>query len=124
MSFFGPATAVFLGLLAAKWFVELWLERLNRCEVLAHADTVPEGFKGIVDEATYAKSVQYTLAKSKFYRFEISYHSIVLLIVVLSGLLPWGLSLFSKGLGGSAWAMAAYLFACGVVMAMPGLPLD
>jgi STE24 endopeptidase len=124
MKFFGPATAVFLVLLAAKWVVELWLAGLNRREVLAHADSIPEAFRGVVDEATYAKSVQYTLAKSCFYRFEISYHSAVLLIVVLSGLLPWGLRLFSKGLGGSAWAMAAYLFACGVVLALPGLPLD
>ena len=57
--------AVVLLLILARWAAQFWLGRLNRRHVLAHAGAVPEAFKGVVDEATYAKSVQYTLAKGR-----------------------------------------------------------
>src|SRR5436190_1239837 len=58
--------SVVLVLMLARWGVELWLRGLNRRHVLAHANAVPDAFKGSIDDATYARSVQYTLAKSKF----------------------------------------------------------
>lgn len=54
------------GLILAKGLAELWLSHLNRKYALAHADAVPDAFKESIDAATYAKSVQYTLAKSRF----------------------------------------------------------
>ena len=49
-------------LILAKWAAQLWLEWLNSRYVRARAGAVPEAFQGVVDEPTYAKSVQYTLA--------------------------------------------------------------
>jgi len=111
-------------LLVAKWAVQIWLDRLNKRNVLAHASAVPEAFKNSIDDATYAKSVQYTLAKSRFGRVEMTYDLIVLATVLFSGLLPWGFRLFTSWLGVSAWAMAAFLFAIGFLLSLPGLPFE
>jgi STE24 endopeptidase len=111
-------------LVLAKWAAQLWLERLNTRHVLAHAGAVPEAFKGVVDEATYAKSVQYTLAKGRLDQIQMTYSSAVLLVVLFSGVLPWGFRGCTQGVGGSAWAMAAFLFGTGVVLSLPGLPLE
>jgi STE24 endopeptidase len=102
-------SAVVLLLLVAKWAAQLWLEQLNRRHVLAHAGAVPEAFKGVVDEATYAKSVQYTLAKARLDQVELTYNSAVLLVVLFSAVLPWGFHGFTQWLGGSAWARAALM---------------
>src|SRR6266566_6875402 len=124
MSVLSPVGLLVLGLILAKWTAQVWLERLNLRHVLAHAGRVPEAFKEIVDEATYAKSVQYTAAKSRLYQLETTYDCAILLGVLYSGVLPWGLGLFTHWLGGSAWASAAFLFAIGVALSVPGLPLD
>ncbi len=115
---------VVLLLVAAKWGAQLWLERLNSRHVLAHAGAVPEAFKGVVDEASYAKSVQYTLAKGRLDQVSVTYHSAVLLLVLFSAVLPWGFRGCTQWLGGSAWAMAAFLLVTAVALSLPGLPLD
>ena len=124
MSFSSLATWVVLALVVAKWAAQIWLERLNLRHVQAHAGAVPEALKGMVDEATYKKSVEYTLAKGRLEQIELTYHTAVLLIVLFSGILPWGFKLFSHWLGESAWAMAAFLFVTGVALSLPDLPLD
>jgi len=124
MSVVNPVGLLVLGLILAKWTAQVWLERLNLRHVLAHAGRVPEAFKEIVDEATYAKSVQYTAAKSRLNQLETTYNCAILLGVLYSGVLSWGLGLFTHWLGGSAWASAAFLFAIGLALSVPGLPLD
>ena len=124
MSVVNPVGLLVLGLILAKWTAQVWLERLNLRHVLALAGRVPEAFKEIVDEATYAKSVQYTAAKSRLYQLETTYNCAILLGVLYSGVLPWGLGLLTHWLGGSARASAAFLFATGLALSVPGLPLD
>jgi STE24 endopeptidase len=77
-----------------------------------------------MDEATYAKSVQYTLARSGFSRFEDTYDVVVLLVVLFSGVLPWAFDFSHAQFGSSAWAMAGFLFAVGFVLTLPGLPVN
>ncbi len=115
---------VIVSLIIVKWAAQLWLERLNRRHLLAHADAVPAAFKDIMDDATYAKSIQYTLAKSRLSRFEDTYDTAILLLVLFSGVLPWVFDFFHAYLGHSAWTMAAFLFAVGTVLALPGLPVN
>src|SRR5439155_7601809 len=74
----GLVALLVLVLMLAKWAAQLWLEHLNRRHVLAHANAVPDAFKNIMDEAAYAKSVQYTLAKSRLHQIETTYHLAVL----------------------------------------------
>ena len=116
--------AIVTALILARLAAELWLSRLNRRHVLQHADTVPEAFRGIIDEATYKKSVDYTLAKARFGSLEETYGTAVLLIVLFSGILPLAFRFFQAHLGTSAWATAACLFTVGFAMSLPGLPFD
>lgn len=111
-------------LILARCAAQLGLERINARYVRAHASAVPEAFRGVVDEAAYARSVQYTLAHGRLEQVQTAYHTVVLLVVLFSGLLPWGYSLSARWLGSSAWGLAAFLFGTGVTLALPGLPLD
>src|SRR5215208_98479 len=95
------AATVVLLLILAKWAVQLWLVRLNQRHVLQHADRVPEAFESIIDSATYGKTVQYTLAKSRLHQFEITWSGIILLLVLFSGILPRGYEWFVERLGSS-----------------------
>src|SRR5947209_4841200 len=115
---------IVLGLFLAKWAMEFGLNRLNQRHVLSHADAIPEAFKGAVDHASYAKSVQYTLAKTRFSQFEDSWHVLVLLGVLCSGVLPWAFHSIAAWLGESVWAMAAFLFVVGFTLMVMDLPLD
>jgi len=113
-----------LVLIVAKWAMESWLRRLNRRYVLAHASAVPEAFKDTIDPATYAKSVQYTLAKSQLSQVEDSYAAVLLLAVLFSGVLPWTFYTLTGWLGHSAWVLAGCLFVIGVALGTAELPLD
>ena len=124
MSLASIVAVVVLLLVIARWGVQLWLEQLNQSHVLAHAGAVPEAFKGVMDEATYAKSVRYTLAKSRLDQIAGTWGSVVLVAVLFSGLLPWGFHGFDQRLGSSAWAMAAFLLVTSVALSLPSLPLD
>ena len=123
MDFANPILWIATGLVFARLTTELWLSHLNRRHVLAHADEVPSAFKEIVDAATYAKSVKYTLAKGRFGQIADAYNALVLLGILFSGVLPWAFHFFTGHLGTSAWA-AAILFAVGLAMSLPGLPFD
>jgi STE24 endopeptidase len=112
------------GLIAAKWIVQLWLERLNRKNVLAHAGEVPDAFQPSIDQETYNKSIQYTLAKSRLTQIELTFDSLLLLVVLYSGILPWIFDLFAQTLGTPAWAMAAFLFTVGIGLSLTSLPFE
>ena len=113
-----------LVLLVLKCAAQLWLERLNRHHVLANASAVPAALKGVMDDATYSRSVQYTLAGGRLQQLETLWNSVVLAAVLFSGLLPWGFGLFTHWFGGSTGALAAFLLATGVALSLPDLPLS
>src|SRR5207249_3136520 len=87
-----------LALILAKWGMELWLAWLNQRHVLANAGAVPAACKETVDANTYARSVDYTLAKIRLGRIETSYNTALLVLLLLSGLLPWGFNSFTHWL--------------------------
>ena len=116
--------ALVLVAILAKWAAQLWLDLLNQRHVLARADAVPEAFKNVVDEATYARSIQYTLARSRLSRFDDTYQTLILLAALFSGALPWMFGLMQTRFGHSAWSLAAFLFAAGLALTLPGLPVD
>ena len=116
--------AIVISLIVAKWLAEFWLARLNRSHVLQHAGAVPEAFRNTVDSGTYAKSVQYTLAKAGLNQWEMLWSLVVLLATLFSGVLPLAFELFVDRFGQSAWAMAAFLFLVGLVLNFTGLPFD
>ena len=111
-------------LIMFRWGAEAWLAWLNRRHVRAHAGAVPAAFRDTVDDATYAKSVDYTLAKSRFGQFEEGWSTFVLLAFLFSGALALSLGWFHAHVGMSAWADAGWLFAVGVALSLPALPFD
>jgi len=109
-------------LVLARAASELWLSRLNKSHVRAHANEVPPAFRGIIDEATYRRSVDYTLAKSRFGDTANVFDSVVLIAVLFSGVLPWAFGRLSANFGTSVWAMAAFLVVTAIAFGILGLP--
>jgi len=119
VTWFGIFTAALVGL---KCLSQLCLEWLNVRHLKEHARTVPEWIRGFVDENTYAKSVDYTLAKGRLHQVELVYDAVILLGVLFSGLLPWALDKITHRFGTSQWAMGGFLFSVGILLAIPELP--
>jgi STE24 endopeptidase len=114
--------AVFL--IVARAAAEFWLTRLNRAYVVRHAGAVPEAFREIIEPAAYAKSVEYTLAKSRLHQWELLWSTAVLAAALFSGVLPRAFQFFAERFGTSVWSMAAYLFAVGLALGLTGLPFE
>ena len=112
-----------VGLVAAKFVAQIWLEHLNRREVLAHRGHVPEAFRDTIEPESYRKASDYTLAKAALSRFELIYGTSILLVVLLSGVLPWSYESYLARVGEGAWAMAGYLILVGIALAIPEQPL-
>ena len=117
-----PFAIIALVLILARAITEVWLSRLNQRHVHAHASEVPTAFQGIIDEATYRRSVDYTLAKSRFGDIANLFDAVLLIAVLFSGVLPWAFGSFTASFGASIWAMAGLLFVVGVALSILGLP--
>jgi STE24 endopeptidase len=111
-----------LVLILARATTELWLSRLNQRHVRAHASEVPQAFRQIIDEATYGRSVDYTLAKSRFSDITNMFDVALLIAVLFSGVLPWAFGKFITVFGTSVWAMAGFLFVTGLALSIVALP--
>ncbi len=111
-------------LIFARAIAQLWLEFLNQRHVRAHAGAVPDAFKEVVPPETYAKSVEYTLAKSDFHCLELTWGTLVLAVVLFSGVLPWFYDVFRNSLGNSIWVGAAFVVAVSILLTLPDLPFD
>jgi len=112
-------------LLFLRLIAELVLASLNRAEVRRHAGTPPPAVAAIMDDATYAKSVAYTLEKSRFGVLTGIFDTLVLALVVFGGVLPF---LFSHivGWGGpdSIWTRVLFILAAVMLLGLPSLPFE
>ncbi len=122
MAFMPPFAIIALVLILARVVAELWLSRLNQRYVLSHGNEVPPAFRGIIDEATYRRSVDYTVAKSRFGDTTGVFDAVVLIAAVFSGVLPWAFGRFSASFGTSIWATGGFLFFVGIALGLLGLP--
>lgn len=114
----------FVFLLLLKLLTGLGLDWLNLRHVRAQRSAVPEAFQDFIDAETYRKSIDYTVAKTRFGMLNEWYDAAILAVVLLSGLLPALYSGLSSVLGYSVWGQALVLFAVGVILGLPGLPFD
>ncbi len=117
-----PVLLIALALILLAWGFGMFLDVLNQRHVEAHRNERPDALLGVMDEETYAKSVRYTLAKSRFGMIEDTWGMLVLLAVLASGLLPWALREWAARLGTSAVSLAGYLFAVGAGLSLASLP--
>ena len=118
-----PFAVIALALILSRAVAELWLSRLNERHVRAHTNEVPAAFRGMIDEATYRRSVDYTLAKSRFGDVVIVFDTVLLIAILFSGVLPWAFAKFTATFGTSVRAIGGFLFAVGVVLTISSLPL-
>lgn len=115
---------LFILLLTLKLAAELILGALNRRSVVAHAGQMPDTFKGVMDEETYHKSTAYSLAKNGFGAVVNTYEAVVLLLILLSGVLPWAFRSLQSICGDSLWAQALTLFVIGIALSVPSMPFE
>lgn len=111
-----------LVLILARATGELWLSGLNRRHVCARATEIPPAFRGMTDEATYCRSVAYTLAKNRLGNVITVFDAVLLIGILFSGVLPWTFGQFAAALGTSVFAMAGFLFAVGIALSIVSLP--
>ncbi len=116
-----PLTVI--GLMIARLAAQLGLEGLNCAEVRRRAGALPPALTGVMDEVTFAKAAEYTLAKSRFGALEMVYEAAMLAAVVFSGLLPVLWAKFDGLAPGAAWSGALFLVATMILLGLPGLPL-
>lgn len=117
-----PLTVVVLLLL--RLAAQLALEACNRAETRLHAGVLPGAFAGVMDDATFARAADYTLAKSRFASIEQVYDAAVMAVVLFGGVLPLLWARFDALAPGAAWSGALFLASVGVLLSLPDLPLD
>src|SRR5262245_62412458 len=76
----------------------------------------------MIDNMTYRRSVDYTLAKSRFGDVVTVFDTVLLIAILFSGVLPWAFGKFTAAFGASFWAMAGFLFGTGVALSIISLP--
>jgi STE24 endopeptidase len=104
---------------------ELILSALNRAEVRRHAGAPPPAAAAIMDEATYAKSVAYTLEKSRFGAVTEVFDTLVLMLVIFGGVLPLLYAhVAAWGAPGATWDDALFILIAGMLLSIPGLPFE
>ncbi len=112
-------------LVVLKLLAELGLAALNRAEVRRHAARAPAGVAAIMDEATYRKATDYTLAKNRLGVIEGIFDTGVLLAVLFGGVLPWVFGQVTAWGGPDAtWTGALAILLAGGLLSLPGLPFD
>ena len=119
-----PLAWTALAAILARAVAQYALENLNRRHVQAHAAEIPESFRGTMDDGTYRKSVDYTLAKGRLAVVEVVWGTLVLGAVLFSGVLPWFWNGWSELAGPGIWAQAGGLFVAGTLLAVPSIPLE
>ena len=115
---------IFIILLVLNSIKALVLDILNAKNIRANKASFPEAYRGVMDDETYAKSVDYSLEKSRFSIITSVYGAIVLAVVVLCGFLPWLWYALEGFWGNSLWAQAGYLMAVTIILSIPDLPFD
>lgn len=116
--------AVVLVMLGIKYVAVTWLDLLNIKNVRAHSCAVPSAFSAFMDEATYKKSISYTIDKTKFGIFENTCNTIFLALLLALWLIPalfdCGIDIFGASVGGQALT----LILMAVILSVPDLPFE
>ncbi len=114
----------FVFLLLLKLVTGIVLDWINLRHARSLSGEVPEGFRDFIDLPTYRKSIEYTVAKTRFGVINEIYDAAVLALVLLFGVLPWLYASLSAVLGYGIWGQALVLFVVGLLLGLPGLPFD
>ncbi len=115
--------AIFTAVLVlVRGVVEWFLDQLNLKHVQAHEGKFPEGWRSVMDESSFERSLEYTSAKGKYSQWFGLYGTIVLLAVLFGGVLPKMENLWTTRLGESLWMQSGFLCAVVTILAVVDLP--
>ena len=89
----------FLALFFLRSGVQVFLHRLNISFLRQRGDRIPEVFQEVVDQEKFKKISAYTIESSEFNLFASLLGQGFLLVILLSGYLPW----LAKGIGQLHW---------------------
>ena len=115
---------IFVLLLLLKLGTSILLDIVNLSYVQAHSAEVPKGFREFIDLTTYQKSVEYTMAKTRFGMVHEVYDALILAMVILTGLLPRLYFELSGFLGYGIWGQALVLISIVILLGIFSLPFD
>jgi STE24 endopeptidase len=121
MGWFPPFVVV---LVILRLVAQLALEALNRREARRNEMRCPAALAEVMDAATHARSVHYTVAKSRLGSVQAACDAGVLLALLFSGALPWLWTGLNGLAPGKAWSGALFLVVTGIVLGLLGLPLE
>ncbi len=116
--------AILTAMVGAKLVAQLILSALNASEVKRHAKAAPPAVAAVMDEETYAKSVAYSLEKNKLGMIELIYDSLILLIVLVGGVLPWMFAHVGSLAPEGRWDDALFVLTTAILIGLPGLIFD
>lgn len=115
---------IFVVLLILKLGTSIVLDLMNVRYAQARASDVPESFRDFIDLPTYQKTIEYTVAKTRFGIVSDLYDAAILAAVLLLGILPFLYELFSAWFGFGIWGQALALFMIGLLLGLPSVPFD
>lgn len=113
-----------IGIILLRCAAELWLININRKYVLANSDKVPDAFAEYIDYQTYSNSIKYLIDRSKLNIFELVFETLLLLVLLLSGVLPRYFDVFLRWNPESPFVMALFLFSVSFAISLLSLPVD
>lgn len=111
-------------LIFAKLLWETALTLLNMSYVKSRQQDPPGQILQVMDRQTYEKSVQYTLAREKLSLFQGGYETLILILVLFSGFLPWLYSYFADGQSESVLRESLYLVSAMFLVSLPEIPVE
>jgi STE24 endopeptidase len=111
-------------LIVLRCLMSLILDALNRLHMRRHSGSVPAGMEAFVDAESFRRSVAYSAEKSRFSSFQIVYDSLVLALLLFSGILPFLYGVLAGWLGQSVAAQALILVIVGQILDLPDWPLE
>jgi len=115
---------LFLALYALAMAVRLILYRLNRRSLERDGDKVPPEFAGVVNQETLKKMRDYTVATSTMGITEHIAYDLFLVLIVLSGVLPWLTGeISSLGMNFTASGIVFFLL-CYLALGVFEIPFD
>lgn len=106
-----------------KGLTEWWLERINARHTRRHGFAIPEAYRGMTDESTYARSVNYTCARANFHQWQILWSVCWLLFLLTSSILPLLFGFFHS-LFGHGWGAPLSIMLTFLLIGLPGLAWD
>jgi STE24 endopeptidase len=117
-------TIIFISLLGLSLLVELWLANRHIRHVAANRDAVPKAFHRKISLEDHRKAADYTVAHTRFGRFEDIYGTALLLIWTVGGGLEW-LDRFARGFGyGELITGTLFILVAFIIMGLIELPVS